>query len=67
MLRNFPPGVTGNEYEISGPDEERQEDRFCSQCDDDTPHNVYRYRLQLWGECIPCGHEFDDIVEPFFD
>lgn len=29
MSSNLPPGVTGNEYEIAGPDFERDEERAC--------------------------------------
>ena len=33
MANNFPPGVTGNEYAIAGPDYEKESDVPCSQCD----------------------------------
>ncbi len=29
MLSNYPPGVTGNEYEIAGPDFEQEVDQEC--------------------------------------
>ena len=29
MASNFPPGVTGNEYEIAGPDYEKESDELC--------------------------------------
>jgi hypothetical protein len=32
MTSNYPPGVTGNEYEISGPDCEWEEQRECPLC-----------------------------------
>lgn len=28
-LSNYPPGVTGNELEIAGPDYEQDEERYC--------------------------------------
>lgn len=32
-MSNYPPGVTGNEYEIAGPDYERDEERECTMQD----------------------------------
>lgn len=32
-LSNYPPGVTGNEYAISGAEREWEEDRQCPHCD----------------------------------
>ena len=31
-MSNYPPGVTGNEYEIAGPDYEKESDIPCPKC-----------------------------------
>ena len=35
-LSNYPPGVTGNEYQIAGPDSEWEETHYCEKCEKDT-------------------------------
>ena len=35
-LSNYPPGVTGNEYEIAGPDSEWEDTNYCEKCEKDT-------------------------------
>lgn len=32
MSSNYPPGVTGNEYEIAGPDYEKDIEELCPKC-----------------------------------
>jgi len=32
-MSNYPPGVTGYEYEIAGPDNEVEESRYCGSDD----------------------------------
>ena len=60
---NYPPGVTGNEYEIAGPDKEWEEQFVCKSCgfDDVVIKQFYKYKT-FW-ECPGCDEyyeEFDD-------
>lgn len=56
---DYPPGVTGNEYEIAGPDYEKESDVPCATCGEPT------YELGYQGDCwLVCnmGHRSD--LEP---
>lgn len=64
MINNYPPGVTGSEYEIAGPDWEREVDDFCSRCDIITASLVDQgYGRESWTSCMNCGWS----SEPFYD
>ena len=59
MNSNYPPGVTGNEYEIAGPDYERDVDEKCPTCG--LTSLVERgYRRDAWWVCLECGWT-DDV------
>lgn len=59
-MSNYPPGVTGNEYAISGPEREWEEDRFCDECEKDTRHTCQAHRDHgAWANCNECGQETD--------
>ena len=66
-MNNYPDGVTGNEYEIAGPDSEWEEDLYCAKCEKTTTFSCESFRKQrsgLCGECdydIDLGHVDDDI------
>lgn len=64
MLSNLPPGCTGHEPAIAGPDHETQEIRYCEPCDADTAHDVWRYGLQEISECTVCLHESERDLGP---
>ena len=54
---NLPDGVTGAEYEIAGPDWEREIDEHCIRC---TGMLVeLGYRQSRWTECGNCGKVTD--------
>ncbi len=60
MVSNYPPGVTGNEYEIAGPDFEEDADENCSRCGSSmilTGCGSHR-----WVACVACNYteEIDD-------
>jgi len=55
-LSNYPPGVTGNEYEIAGPDYETEVDGECSGCHKTGVLVEVGYRSDRWLECGECGH-----------
>lgn len=61
MNSNYPSGVTGNEYEIAGPDYEHEVDAPCPDCHG---HVVMEqgYRHERWLACPMCGWTTD--LEP---
>lgn len=62
-MSNYPPGVMGNEYEIAGPDYEKEiDDRLCPTCG--SPLMEEGYRGERWEVCSD-GHEFGlEPLEP---
>ena len=66
-LSNYPPGVTGNEYEIAGPDDEWESEHYCEKCEKDTMFSCESFQKQRSGICSECdsdidlGHTDDDI------
>ena len=48
MSGYYPPGVTGNEYEIAGPDYEEETTLLCPECDKEVECTVYGYRGSRW-------------------
>ena len=56
-LSNYPPGVTGAEYDIAGPDSEEEVIETCPA--DDCGYSGYvtvvHYREQWWWDCPECG------------
>ena len=66
-LSNYPDGVTGNEYEIAGPDSEWEEELYCAKCEKTTTFSCESFRKQRSGICSECeseldlGHADDDI------
>jgi hypothetical protein len=51
---NFPPGVTGNEFAIAGPD--REWETTCAECD--APAAAACYDYHWWTDCEN-GHHHD--------
>lgn len=49
----YPPGVTGNEYAIAGPDYEKETNERCPQCRE---RNVFilGYQGDRWLGCASC-------------
>ena len=61
-MSNYPPGVTGSEYEIAGPDYEREVDENCKVCG--SPQMEQGYRGERWLVCSD-GHVTDlERLEP---
>ena len=56
-MSNLPPGVTGNEWQIAGPDWEDEEQHRCVPCDAVTTHAVVSYHGSTWKTCEVCLHE----------
>ena len=51
---NYPPGVTGNEYEIAGPDFERDYPEPCPRCGGQQVEQGYRG--ERWVFCADCNY-----------
>lgn len=64
MTSNYPPGVTGNEYEIAGPDWEA-EGGECPRCN--SILILEGYRRRKWATCSQCDWfsdvEYDDPID----
>lgn len=62
----YPPGVTGNEYEIAGPDKEWEEERTCSNedCGFSGLVNGETYNNTEAWTCPQCGRAHDAYVGP---
>ena len=56
MSGNYPPGVTGNEFEIAGPEYEKESDIPCGKCGGQTFE--LGYRREHWIACS-CGWTTD--------
>ena len=56
MSGNYPPGVTGNEFAIAGPDYEKEADIPCGACGGQTFE--LGYRGEHWITCS-CGWTTD--------
>lgn len=68
---DYPPGVTGNEYEIAGPDYEKETDELCPRRMDADSINLLSesncegflieqgYRGQRWVVCSKCNYQAD--------
>ena len=54
---SYPPGVTGTEYAIAGPDYERESDVLCDKCNG--PMMEQAYRGDRWSTCQDCGESAD--------
>jgi hypothetical protein len=58
-MSNYPPGVTGSEYQIAGPDYERDASRFCDHCNKLTTGYDRGYDGEAWYDCDVCGDSTD--------
>jgi len=60
-VSNYPPGVTGREYQIAGPDHDYEEDRTCEKCGERCEHYVEQYEGCEWATCTECGHTTEPV------
>lgn len=58
-MSGYPPGVTGMEYEIAGPDFEEEREEECPHCDTTATVLVEGYRGSEWYRCEACGKQVD--------
>jgi len=72
-MSGYPPGVTGNEYAISGPSEEweAKPDAECASCHwydaDDLVTYQYHISMGRWWICPNCNDSNDVEIEDPFD
>jgi len=59
-MDNYPPGVSGNEYEINGPDWEHESVEWCEHCRHDQPGTFFGYGKQVWFTCSECRKDTDN-------
>ena len=59
MSSNYPPGVTGNEYAIAGPDSETEDEQFCPGCGSIKTGFTLSYGYQRWFVCDACETDTD--------
>ena len=65
MSSNYPPGVTGSEYEIAGPDYEKHVEGECPKCNMPDTLLEQGYKGSHWQVCASCGYQEDfDPIEP---
>lgn len=63
-MSNYPPGVTGGEFEIAGPDWEGQVDREClEECRFAGEVEAWSYGSVLHWTCPMCGTEHEEEPE----
>ena len=64
-LSNYPPGVSGNEWQIAGPEREDEGHRVCpnAYCDKEVLVTISFYGDETFWECPECGFE---VVEEFY-
>ena len=57
MASNYPPGVTGFEYEIQGPDYEHETEELCPKCGGAMVEQSYH--KSRWVVCCSCYYQRD--------
>lgn len=66
MLSNYPPGVTGNEYQIAGPDWEQEDHRYCPECGYEVDGTTEGYRGEvLFFHDLPDSQHCVDLTDEF--
>ncbi len=58
-MSNLPPGCTGSEWEIAGPDYEKDVADYCPTCEEETDGLEMGYRRNRWWVCGVCGDQID--------
>ena len=66
MMSNYPAGVTGNEWQISGPSWEGTVSAQCPMCDHEDEFDGADLNGTLVIECHECGFEWQEDSEGFF-
>jgi len=60
---SYPPGVTGRELQIAGPDEEWDEHQTCEDCEFDGTAEMWTYGgVEHW-TCPQCGSDYQEDID----
>ena len=62
-MSNYPPGVTGHELEIAGPDREMVLERECDYCEFTGDMDCYEYRGVITCTCPECGMDTEEDAD----
>jgi transcription elongation factor Elf1 len=65
-MSNYPPGVTGNEWQIAGPYAETEEILDCPECEKETLHTVTTFNRHDDVDacvCTVCEYESERQVD----
>lgn len=67
-LSHYPPGVTGAEYAVAGPDWEEEEEEWCQCCGQPRRGVLQGYAGERWFLCGSCGSDaYLGPLEPDYD
>ena len=61
-MSNYPLGVSGNEYEIAGPDDRGTPSSYCSTCESRREGVEQGYGYERWFVCEFCN-EITDLPD----
>ena len=66
MSSNLPPGCSGNEFEIAGPDTEVEDRQYCTFCASPQDGFTMTYSYQRWFVCETCDEttDMESLSEP---
>jgi len=59
-MSNYPPGVTGMEWEIAGPDYEKSITHWCPDCEAIQGGTLIGFGSERWWICDECGEQVDE-------
>lgn len=62
-MNNYPPGVTGNEWQIAGPDKEFEAEMRCKHCNAFELTIVSAYRGDLYWQCQACDEDNESYID----
>jgi len=63
MYDNYPPGVTGREFQMAGPDDEYETDYFCPTCGITQDGFMLTYNGFQWFNCSACDTDTDVDID----
>ena len=66
MSGDTPPGVSGNELAIAGPDTEVESHEYCTFCASPQDGFTMKYQYSRWFECSTCDEttDMESLPEP---
>jgi hypothetical protein len=61
-MNNYPDGVTGNEYEIAGPDSEIEINDECPNCGE-LGMVQFTFQRHIWNSCTVCDFSGEGLED----